>query len=181
MGFKDMREWIDKLETEGELKRVTAKVDWNLELGEVARRSLALKGPAILFENIKDYENTRCRRMLVNGISRHSRIAMMLGVSRKTPPQELMQVVRKRFKEPVPPVGVKTGPVKENIVTGDDIDLYQFPVPQWHPMDGGRYIDTWCGVVTRDPDTRNLNVGLYRGMIQTKNKIGKSNSSRTDS
>ena len=55
MALKDIRDWISKLEAEGELKRITAKVDWNLELGEISRRAIAERGPALLFENIKDH------------------------------------------------------------------------------------------------------------------------------
>ncbi len=71
----------------------------------------------------------------------------------------------------MPPKIVKTGPVKENIVNGDDVDLYEFPVPQWNRLDGGRYILTYGGVVTKDPDTGVMNVGIYRGMVAGKNKI----------
>ena len=60
MGVKDLRDWISKLEADGELKRIKAKVDWNLELAAVTRRALGQRGrPALLFENIKDHENTR--------------------------------------------------------------------------------------------------------------------------
>ncbi len=61
--------------------------------------------------------------------------------------------------------------MKENIVKGDDVDLYEFPVPQWNRIDGGRYILTYGGVVTKDPDTNVMNVGVYRGMVGGKNLI----------
>ena len=56
---------------------------------------------------------------------------------------------------------------------GDKVDLYQLPVPRWHHLDGGRFIDTWAGIVTKDPETGLVNVGMYRGMIVGKNKIAK--------
>lgn len=173
MGFKDLREWINRLEAEGELKRITTEVDWNLELAEVARRAISQRGPALLFENIKDHKNTRCTKFFTNALTKRSRVALMLGLPKDTPREELVRIIRKRFKEAIAPVPVKSGPVKENIVKGDDIDLFQFPAPKWHPLDGGRYIDTFAGVVTRDPDNGGLNVGCYRGMIRDKNKIGK--------
>jgi 4-hydroxy-3-polyprenylbenzoate decarboxylase len=172
VAYKDLREWLDKLEAEGELKRVEAKVDWDLELAEVARKAIKERGPALLFVNIKGHENTLCTRLFTNALARRTRMAMALGLPKDTPRQEFVQVIRKRFKEAVPPVLVKTGPVKQNILKGGDVDLYQFPVPKWHPLDGGRYIDTLCGVVTRDPDSGGQNVGLYRGMVAGKNKIG---------
>ena len=55
MGFMDLREWMALLEKTGELRRVTAEVDWDREIGAVARRVLEKKGPALLFENIKGY------------------------------------------------------------------------------------------------------------------------------
>ena len=58
--------------------------------------------------------------------------------------------------------------MKDVIVRGDAIDQNEFPVPKWHHLEGGRYIHTFSGIVTRDPDTRVMNVGIYRGMIGRK-------------
>ena len=59
MGFLDMRQWMARLEGEGELRRVAAEVDWDREIGAIARRVLEKKGPALLFENIKGYASGR--------------------------------------------------------------------------------------------------------------------------
>ncbi|MFC1870064.1 UbiD family decarboxylase [Chloroflexota bacterium] len=171
MAYKDMREWIARLEAEGELKRITAGVDWNLELGQITRKAIKEHAPALLFENIKDHENTRGRKLLANSLATRKRMALAIGLPADTSSQEITRVLRQRFKEAVKPVRVKTGPVKENIMKGKDVDLLQFPVPKWHPLDGGRYINTMCGIITRDPDTGELNIGLYRGMVNGKNKI----------
>lgn len=172
MAYKDMREWMARLEAEGELKRIEAKVDWDLELAEIARKAIKEHAPALLFTNIKNHENTRCTKLFTNALTRTNRVAMMLNLPKSTPREESVRVLRKRFKEAVPPTLLKTGPVKENILKGKDVDLYQFPVPKWHPLDGGRYINTFCGVVTKDPDTGMQNVGLYRGMISGRSRIG---------
>ena len=119
MAYKDIREWIGKLETEGELRRITAKVDWDLELAEIARKAIKERGPALLFENIKGHEHTRCTKVFTNALAKRSRVAMMFGLPKDTSPKELVQVVRKRLKEAVKPVTVKTGPVKQNILKGD--------------------------------------------------------------
>jgi 4-hydroxy-3-polyprenylbenzoate decarboxylase len=71
----------------------------------------------------------------------------------------------------IAPSEVKTGPVKENIIRSKDVDLYRFPVPKWHFRDGGRYILTFAGIVTRDPDTGKMNMGVYRGMVGQHNTI----------
>jgi UbiD family decarboxylase len=172
MAFKDLREWIDKLEAEGELKRIKAEVDWDQEIGGILRKIHAERGPAVLFENIKEYGNTPSRKLFAAGLSSRKRIALLLGLRKETSYREMVELLRKRFNERIKPVVVKNGPIKENIVKGGDVDIFKFPVPKWHPFDGGRYINTYCGVVTRDPDTGEYNVGLYRGMIISKDKIG---------
>ena len=65
----------------------------------------------------------------------------------------------------------KTGPVQENIIKGDDINLLDFPEPRWHRLDGGRYINTMQGSVTRYPVSGRMNVGIYRGMVGQKDTI----------
>ncbi|MFH1351237.1 MAG: UbiD family decarboxylase [Pseudomonadota bacterium] len=165
MAYEDLRSWIEKLDSEGELARVTEKVDWDLEIGAIARENMDRGGPALLFENIKDHEKTLCKKLLTCSLSATSRIALMLGLSKDTPYKDLIQVWRERIKKPVKPVIVDSGPCKENIIKGDDVDLFQFPAPHWQKLDGGRYIGTFHGVVTKDPDSGWTNVGMYRQMI----------------
>ena len=172
MGFKDQREWLDKLEAEDELRRISSTVALDGELSAIVGKIFAQRGPAMLFESISGYENTWCQKIFIGGLATRRRIALMMGMPKDTPHSDLVSVLRNRFKEPVQPVMVDNGPVKENIITGKEIDLFQIPVPKWHPNDGGRYISTWCGVVTMDPDTGEHNVGMYRGMIVSRNKIG---------
>lgn len=172
MAVKDMREWIARLEREGELRRVSAEVDWKGEIGAITRKVYSRGGPALLFENIKGHKNTISTRLFTGGVATKDRIAMMLDMPRQTKHRDLVEVVRQRAKKPIEPVLVEGGPVKENILKGKDIDLFQFPVPQWHHLDGGRYINTFCGIVTKDPETGIRNIGLYRGVILSKNEIG---------
>ena len=63
-------------------------------------------------------------------MSNFSRIAMTLGLSKDAPVTDMVQATRYYLGQRVPPTEVSTGPVKENIVTGDDINLYDFPVPK---------------------------------------------------
>ena len=60
---------------------------------------------------------------------------------------------------------VTEGPILQNVDRGDEVDLTKFPVPVHHEKDGGRYIGTACGVITKDPDTGRVNVGTYRVML----------------
>ncbi|MBN1177161.1 MAG: UbiD family decarboxylase [Dehalococcoidales bacterium] len=172
MPDRDLRKWMAQLDAEGDLKRVTAKVDWDDEISQIIRRVYVQRGPALLFENIKGHDNTFSTKLFTNALSKHSNVNLMLGLPKDTSPADTIIEIRKRMKKPLQPVRVKTGPVKENIVKGKDVDLFQIPVPKWHPLDNGRYINTFNATVTRDPDTGQNNCGVYRGTILSKNKIG---------
>jgi 4-hydroxy-3-polyprenylbenzoate decarboxylase len=126
-------------------------------------------GPALLFENIKGHQNAIGKKLLTCSLSTFSRIALMLGVPKDTPYRDLIQIWRERVKKPIDPIIVDRGPCKENIIRGDDVDLYQFPTPRWQERDGGRYIGTFHGVVTRDPESDWTNVGMYRMMVHDQN------------
>jgi UbiD family decarboxylase len=165
MGFMDLREWIAHLDKEGEIRHIRAEVDWDRELGAVARRVLEKKGPALLFEAIKGYRSGPATRLFTGGLGTRARLALALGFPKDATNQELVAHVMKKNRETISPVSLRTGPVKERILRGPDIDQTMFPVPRWHYREGGRYIHTFSGIVTRDPDTRVMNVGIYRGMI----------------
>jgi UbiD family decarboxylase len=165
MTFMDLRQWIEVLEKAGELRRIPAEVDWDRELGAVARRVLEKRGPALLFEAITGYRTGRCTRLFTGGLASRGRLALALGLPPDVPNDQIVQHVMRKNRETIPPVIVPTGPVKEHVVRGDAIDQAEFPVPRWHHLEGGRYIHTFSGIVTRDPDTRVMNVGIYRGMI----------------
>src|ERR1700693_928356 len=173
VAFGDLRGWMKALDGAGELHRIDAEVDWNIELGTIARLAQgASAGSALLLTNIRDYgENARCRQVFAGGLSSYRRVAMMLGLPPDTHPRELVKLGRTILTGAIAPKIVKTGPVKDNIVTGDDVDLSDFPTPQWTRAAGGRYILTYGGVVTKDPGTGVMNVGVYRGMVGGKNMI----------
>src|SRR6185436_423894 len=166
MSFMDLRQWMTLLEKEGELRRVGAEVHWDRELGAVARRVLEKRGPALLFENVTGYKpGARCTKLFTGGLGDRRRLALALGFPKDVSNAELVQYVMTKNRETLAPRIVKTGPVKDVVVTGAAIDQTEFPVPRWHHLEGGRYIHTFSGIVTRDPDTRVMNVGIYRGMI----------------
>ncbi|MFA1705841.1 UbiD family decarboxylase [Mycobacterium intracellulare] len=169
----DLRSWLSTLEAAGQLRRITASVDWDEEIGAITRANLSLGGPGLLFENIIGHENTRCTKLLTSALGSRRQVQLMLDLPEGTSDSDIVRHLRERFKNPVPPRIVDTGPVKENIVEGDDINLFEFPVPKWHGEDGGRYIDTFCGVVTEDKVTGRDNIGLYRGQIVDRDKIAK--------
>src|SRR6516164_3097963 len=88
-GFLDLRQWIDLLEREGELHRITAPVTWDREIGTISRKVLERKGPALLFENIRGYEYSRGRRVFTGGIGTRERLALALWPRRKLWPRRV--------------------------------------------------------------------------------------------
>lgn len=167
--FGDLRGWIDALREAGELHEIDAEVDWDCELGAIARKAFGNgNGPALLFKNIKGYgpnDDVWSRQVFTGGQSNYSRLRMMLGLPADASITDMVQAVRHYFTNRIKPVEVETGPVKEQIFKGKDIDLYKVPAPRWHGLDGGRYINTYQGTVTMDPDTGEFNIGMYRGML----------------
>ncbi len=169
MAYHDLRDWLAALEKEGELVRVKREVNWNLEIGGIVREICDTSAPAALFENIKDYKDTLCTKLFAGSLATFSRIALMLGLPKDTPYQELIKIWRERSQKRIKPVVVDTAPCKENVLMGDDVDLLQLPVPHWSKLDGGRYISTFGGVVTKEANTGWENVGVYRAVMHDKN------------
>ena len=172
--ISDVRDWIQRAEEIGELKRVKGEVDWDQELTAIYYLTgKTPSAPSLLFEKIKDYPDGY--RVLGNfpGPSL-DRVALSLGIPTGQSPMAMIQEIRRRCKNRIPPVIVskEEAPVNENIQTGDEIDVTKFPAPKTFPLDGGRYIGTADVIITRDPENGNMNVGTYRNMVMGKDKIG---------
>src|SRR3954465_5841882 len=93
--FGDMRTWLKVLEDAGEVRAIDGEVDWNIELGTVARMLQGpATGPAVLFNNIKDYNGpkSRCGRVFTGALASYRRIALMLGLPPDTHPRELVKL-----------------------------------------------------------------------------------------
>lgn len=165
MGFRDLREFIQSVDEIGELKRVSGAA-CHLEIGaitEIAASSTAC--PAILFENPA---GCRIGRVVVNLLHTEKRMALAIGE-----PLDLKgiglaaksrQILAGMLTGP-PPLDVQTGPVMDNRIDVDGINLLDFPAVKWHELDGGPYF-TGGMVVTRDPDEGYINLGIYRLQIQ---------------
>ncbi len=165
----DLRDFLDQVEDGGELKRVTG-AHWDKEVGavtEVLYREKVDRSPLLMFDEIADYP--KGMRLVYGMLGSPLRLALALGISPEDSRdrRRLLDLYRAKIKAqaPIPPRIVNTGPVMENIDRDDDVDLLKFPVPIHHELDGGRYIGTACGVVTRDPDTGRVNVGTYRVQV----------------
>ena len=177
--LRSLREFIQELETIGDVQHIDAEVDWNLEIGAVIRHSYDLRSPAPLFTNITGYQGTGFRVLgAPGGLSGPAqplaRIALALGLPADATGQEVMEtVVAARAAPGVPPVAVdrETAPCKENVLLGDDIDLYRFPTPLIHGNDGGRYIQTYGMNIARTPDGSWTNWSINRMMIAGKDTL----------
>lgn len=168
MPYRDLRAFIEKLRSEKELAEVSAEVNWRYEIGGIARKNLDLNGPSLLLKNIKDYSTP----LFTCGVSTYPRVSLALGLPPQEPLEGIISEFRKRIKKTIKPQKVMTGPCKENILEGDGIDLLRFPVPLWQTGDGGRYIGTWHGVITKDPETGWTNAGMYRVMVHDQRTLG---------
>lgn len=171
MGFNDLRGWLEEADKLGELKRIDG-AHWDKEIGGISELMAERDNSALLFDEIQGYPEGF--RVLSNAFLSHNRTGMVLGIPGNLSSVEMVNAWRKRLKEikPVKPVEVKEGPIKENILTGDDADLLKFPAPIWHERDGGRFLGTGCAVISRDPDEGWINMGTYRCRVFDKNHIG---------
>ena len=170
----DLRDWIERVSSVGELLRISG-VDWNLEMGAVAEMIYHARPenpPAILFENIPGYSADF--RVLSGMTNSPLRLALTLGLPRPKHPLDVVRAYRDRMKQfqLIPNVFVDTGPVLENVDRDAAVDLFKFPVPFLHELDGGRYIGTADLVIMRDPDSGWVNVGTYRAQVHDRNTLG---------
>ncbi|MFC1979717.1 UbiD family decarboxylase, partial [Chloroflexota bacterium] len=170
MPFKDVREFITKLEQAGEAQQIEEEVDWNLEAGAMLRRSAEAGLPAPFFQRVQGYP--KGYRLFGGMAAKFSRIAIAMDMDPHTHQRELIEEYLLRSERPIEPELVKDGPCKENIHVGDEIDLLEFPVPMIHDGDGGRYIGTWHVTISKDLDSDWVNWGMYRHMLHNKNTLG---------
>ena len=173
----DLRSWIALLEREGELVRISAEVDPNLEITEIVDRTVKAGGPALLFERPKGSSHP----LLINQFGTERRMCLALGVERldevaakledvleMRPPQGLVDKVRglKKLKSIADsmPETTRRGPAQEIVLSGEEVDLTRLPVQTCWPRDAAPFI-TLPAVITKDPRTGTRNVGMYRMQV----------------
>lgn len=166
----DLRDYIEKCNEFGEVQLIEG-ADWDNEIGAISQWQVNdPDSPLLLFDKIKGYESGY--RVCSNMFRTRRREALALRLPLKTNSGiDLVRAWREKVRQgvtPVPPKIVETGPINENILTGDEIDLYKFPAPKWHEDDGGRYIGTGHLVITRDPEDGRVNLGTYRVQVHDK-------------
>ena len=186
MKYKDLRDFLAKLESQGELKRITTEIDPHLEMTEICDRVLKAGGPAILFENPKGHNIP----VLGNLFGTPRRVAMGMGQESVSALREVGELLA-ALKEPEPPKGLKdawdkfpvlkqvlnmapkvvsSAPCQEIVWEGKDVDLGRLPIQTCWPGDAGPLI-TWGLTVTRGPHKVRQNLGIYRQQVIAPNKI----------
>lgn len=186
MKYKDLREFIEYLEQQGELVRITEAVDPNLEMTEISDRVLRSGGPALLFENPVGHSTP----VLTNLFGTEKRVALGMGQASIEKLREVGELLA-YLRQPDPPKGlrdawekapilkqvlnmapkkVNNAPCQFHIKSDDDVDLYKLPIQTCWPGDAGPLI-TWPLVITRGPNKERQNLGIYRMQLIAKNKL----------
>ncbi|MBI0164990.1 4-hydroxy-3-polyprenylbenzoate decarboxylase [Snodgrassella sp. M0351] len=191
MKYRDLREFIAVLEQQQLLKRIQTSVSPHLEITEIADRVLQKQGPALLFENTINQTGTTYQfPVLANLFGTPERVAMGMGADDTSQLREIGKTLA-YLKEPDPPKGfknafsklpllkdlwsmaphiVKKAPCQEIILEGDKVDLTQLPIQKCWPEDAAPLI-TWGLTVTRGPEKKRQNLGIYRQQLLKKNKL----------
>ncbi|MDY6972391.1 MAG: UbiD family decarboxylase [Thermodesulfobacteriota bacterium] len=175
----DLREFLEELQQEGELNEIEKEVDWNLELGAISSMANRTGAQAVHFKKIKGFSDEySVAANIFSGPGSHypykrstwGRVAIGLELEKGIDYEGLIDTVIDRFYNPIFPMEVTTASCKENVITGDDVDLRIFPFPLLHKGDGDSYITSGV-LVTRDLDSDWHNWGVYRCMILGKDEM----------
>ena len=189
MAYKDLRDFVARLEREKELKRLAVEADVDLEITEITDRISKQNGPALLFErpcSAKDGVRYSMP-LLINMLGSKRRVELAHEVEsledvahrlelllEMKPPEGFLDKVRLLPKlaelGSFLPKTVSRGPVKE-VIEKENASLAQFPVVKCWPQDGGRFV-TFPIVVTRSPKTGRRNVGCYRMQVYDERTTG---------
>ncbi len=184
MAYRDIQEFIRRLEKLGELKRIKEPVSPELEITEITDRVCKMHGPALLFENVPGYKMP----VLMNAFGSFKRMSLALEVPNlDSLGQEILDFIEaeapdtlikklkmvpklKRMANAMPKMTNKA-PCQDIVLKGEEVDLGILPVLKCWPEDGGPFI-TLPVVCTRHPETGIRNVGMYRMQVYDKNTTG---------
>ncbi|PTB31562.1 4-hydroxy-3-polyprenylbenzoate decarboxylase [Photobacterium phosphoreum] len=186
MKYKDLRDFIAYLEQQGQLQRIQQPVDPNQEMTEICDRTLRAGGPALLFENPVGYDMP----ILANLFGTPERVAMGMGrdnvkqlrevgewlayLKEPEPPQGLRDAINKIpvFKQVLnmPTKVLRKAPCQQIIWQGDEVDLDKIPVMSCWSGDVAPLL-TWGLTITRGPNKKRQNLGIYRQQKIAKNKV----------
>jgi len=159
MAYRDLREYLDRLEREGEILHIQREVDPEWEVAAVIRRA---GEKAVYCHRVKGYSMP----MVGNLFGSPRKMELALGLERSN----LLGEYWRRSRTVVDPVTVGSGPVQEQVFTGDQVDLHKIPIPFTHEGDGGRIVDSGM-IIARDPEL-GYNVSIHRLHLKGPRKTG---------
>ena len=169
MPYSDLREYLRALEGRGKLRHIPVEVDKDWEIAAVCRRVFQRvhpkERPALMFDKVKGFDIPVAAGTL--GASPE-----VYALALECSPDEIHSRWERAQLSPIEPEAVATGPCKEVVLQGDEVDLYRFPIPMWTvPHDPAPFITAPC-IVSRDAETGTYNVGTYRVQVKGKDKTG---------
>jgi 4-hydroxy-3-polyprenylbenzoate decarboxylase len=169
--YRDLRDFIAKVETLGALRHVPG-ADPLFEIGGITEVAAGLpECPALVFDRIKGYPAGF--RVFTNATVSAQRAAFALGLDPTLRPLDALKawMTKRQNLRPQEPIVVEEAPVLENSFSGGAVDLARLPAPFWHRDDGGPYIGSGSIVVMRDPDEGWINASVYRVQVQDRTKV----------
>lgn len=161
MPFDSQRDFLEHLESQGELRRVSVEVDPRHEIGAICRKLNVTRGPAVLFEKVKGSKLPVATQLLAT----NRRLALALECEEK----DLFVHALKRSANLIAPRLVERAPCQEVVQRGRQVDLDELPLVTNNPDDGGRYL-TAGHVILKDPEL-GYNLAIYRMMCRSRNEV----------
>lgn len=158
---KDMRTWIDQLERAELLARITKPVDPRTQMGALLWQA---RDRALLFENLPGYPGWRCLGQAPGDVS-------LAPVAFDCHRNEMVPEFVRRTEKLGKTRPVKTGPVKEKIMIGDQVDITKTPIHQAGIRDGGPFIGSGL-MITKNPETGQPNLSFHRLQMKGPRKTG---------
>lgn len=166
--YRNYREYLEYLEKQGKLVRVKKAVSPRFDVAAGIRKSCDTDGPGLLFENIKGHPGWR----VAGGIyGSRQRIALAMGLPMDAHDMQITQRFLDIQDKRIKPKLVSTGPVKEVIIKGDDVDLYKLPICTYSEKDAAPYITSGLEIA-RDVREGFQNVSIARRRLVSKNMTG---------
>lgn len=162
MAYRNFREFLDALRQQDDIIEVDRSVDLYLEVGKALKNAYANEGPAVIFNN------NGTAFPLVGGLySTRSKALLAFEATEET----IFDKFADGLAHPIPSVLAEgAAPVQEVVITGDAVNIYDFPVPTYSSKDGGPFITPGI-VVSKDPVTGVPDIGHYRFQVVGKNKL----------
>jgi len=171
--FDDLRQFIEGAKKITEWREIKG-ASWDLEISTLieATAEMIPQPPMLLFDEIKDYPAGF--RILGLPYASFRRVALAFGLPHDKSKLELVRLASRKVRsaQPIPPKEISRPPVMENTMSGNEVDLFKFPVLRSHASDGGRYIGTGDVVINRDPESDFINMGTYRMQLHERNLLG---------